>query len=300
MTDSYVQVQPDSSGKKLQTYLNTVGAESVHSEAMTLTNTDGVAVPTVNGKPRISAMPYIYDIAEGNVTGHKSFTKLGNVNTVVNAEQDVWSVGGKYVFPTSAMQMEVASANAQDTADGTGIQQVKIYYLDSTFAEKTETVTLNGGVVATTATDIYRVNAMRAARVGTDGKAAGLITLRHLSDTPIYRSISAGQTRGRSLIHTVPLGKTLYLIESNISSSATVAGHFSTFTLRANYDDQLDTKVTWMEPISEIALQDQAFRWSFDSPIKIPATCDVVMSVIADSSNANTMCHGSLRGWTET
>lgn len=291
---------PDSTGKKLQTYENTVGSNSVHSEAMTLTTSAGVALKTVDDKLRTSSMPYIYDIAEGNVSGHTPYTKIGYNADVDNVEEDVWSTGGKYVFPTAEMQMEVVSSNAADAAAGTGIQQVTIYYLDDAFAEKSETVTLDGTTpVATTATDIYRVNAIRAARVGTGGKAAGTIDVRHLDNTPIYRSISAGQTRGRGLIDTVPAGKTVYITDVNISSVNTAAGHYSVFTLRANYDDKTDAKVDWMEPYFELAVQDGAQHFPFTAPIKIPATCDYVVSVIADASNSNCVCHAGLRGWKE-
>ena len=44
MTDSYVQVAPDSTGKKLQTFKNTIGANDVEAEAVTLTTSAGVEV----------------------------------------------------------------------------------------------------------------------------------------------------------------------------------------------------------------------------------------------------------------
>ena len=42
MTHSYVQTAPDSSGKKLQTFKNTVGADEVHAEGLVLV--DGASV----------------------------------------------------------------------------------------------------------------------------------------------------------------------------------------------------------------------------------------------------------------
>jgi hypothetical protein len=55
-----------------------------------------------------------------------------------------------------------------------------------------------------------------------------------------------------------------------------------------------------MQPFFEITLQDQAHHFEFPTPIKIPSTCDVVMSVMAEASNANTVCYGSWRGWIES
>ena len=44
MADSYVQVAPDSTGKKLQTYQNVVGANTVEAEAVTLVDSAGAEV----------------------------------------------------------------------------------------------------------------------------------------------------------------------------------------------------------------------------------------------------------------
>ena len=66
-------------------------------------------IKQVNNKPRVSAMPYLYDIAEGNVSGHTPWTKIG-FNPALTTEEDIWSAGGLYVFPAAATQMEVVSS----------------------------------------------------------------------------------------------------------------------------------------------------------------------------------------------
>lgn len=42
-------------------------------------DTTGTAVPfkNVDGKPRFSAMSYLQDIGEGNVSGHSPWSKIG-------------------------------------------------------------------------------------------------------------------------------------------------------------------------------------------------------------------------------
>jgi len=47
MADSYIQVAADSTGKKLQTFKNTIGLDEVHAEAVSLTDTAGVAITTL-------------------------------------------------------------------------------------------------------------------------------------------------------------------------------------------------------------------------------------------------------------
>jgi hypothetical protein len=71
-------------------------------------------VKHVNNKPRVSSMPYLYDIAEENVANHEVWTKIGFTPTMTTAESDLWSLAGVYVPPPSAMQMEVVSSNNTD------------------------------------------------------------------------------------------------------------------------------------------------------------------------------------------
>ena len=85
-------------------------------------------VKQVDGKPRVSSMPYLYDIAEGNVSGHVPWSKIGFNGDIGVVEEDLWTVGGSFVPPTSAQQMEVVSGSSQDdilmptaATTGTGI-----------------------------------------------------------------------------------------------------------------------------------------------------------------------------------
>ena len=69
----------------------------------------------IDNKPRVSSMPYLYDIAEGNVSGHTRWTKVSYTPTANTSESDIWGLAGLYVFPTTAQQMAVSSSNANDT-----------------------------------------------------------------------------------------------------------------------------------------------------------------------------------------
>lgn len=72
------------------------------------------AFKNVDGKPRVSTSPYLYDIAEGNVTGHSPWSKIGFNPDVGTGEEDIWSNGGAYTFPTAAAQWELYSADNDD------------------------------------------------------------------------------------------------------------------------------------------------------------------------------------------
>lgn len=252
----------------------------------------------VDNKLEVASTNYAYEIARGKITGARSFAKMGYNGDIDTAEEDLWNQGGKYVFPTGATAMEIVSGSANDASAGTGIQQVRITYLDANFVEQTEVVTLNGvGAVAMVGTPL-RVNAVRAYRVGVNKVAAGNILVRGAGGGATYRAINTGQTRGRALIYTVPAGKDLYLTDSNISSSSQTAQRYVLFTLRSNWDDQIGSKVSWMEPYFEIINPNAQVHIDFPVPIRVPATCDLVMSGIG--SDNNNICSVSVRGWQET
>lgn len=45
MADSFIQVAPDSTGKKMQTYLNTIAGSDVHAESIAPVNSSGIETP---------------------------------------------------------------------------------------------------------------------------------------------------------------------------------------------------------------------------------------------------------------
>lgn len=246
--------------------------------------------------------PYLTMIAEGDITGHAPWYKNGFTSGATTSETDVWGGASAYVFPTAEMGMEVVSSdNTQDKAGGSGALTVKIYYLTAAGVAKTETVTLNGTtVVPTVATDIYRVNAFVVASTGAGGKPVGNITLRHLSDTPVYSQIAAGYTKDRSAIYTVPAGKTLYLTSIALSTLNAGADKGCRFTLRASYDDLASVALTpgvFFMPYFEIGARNGAFVREFEMPLKFVAGTDIKMAALAEA--ASTTCTVAMRGWLE-
>lgn len=256
--------------------------------------------PLADSKLRVSSMPYGYDIVEGNITGHTPFFKTGYNADVDAAEEDMWIVGGMYVFPAAAQRMEVVSSSTADAAAGTGALTVKIWYLTSAFVEKTEVVTLTGTVaVPTVATDIYRINAFRVLTAGAGGSAVGTIDIRHITLGTIFSRIAIGNTRARNSIYTVPVDKTLYITQISCSVGNSAGGRYARFTLRATYDDQAQATSSLLYPYYEIGIQDSAYNMHLDFPIKFPTGTDLKMSVIGDATNADAICTCAYRGWLE-
>lgn len=226
-------------------------------------------------------------IALGLFPGSKRTSKMGYVTGVEATEVDIWAVGGSYVFPAAAQQMEVISSSAQDTmTTGTGAWTVKIWYLDASFNEKTEIITLDGtNAVPTTATDIFRINGFWVMSAGTGGKAAGNIDIRNLSDTPIYSRIPLGYTRARNSIYTVPIGKKFYIWQISFSAS-TATTKDCRFTFRATYNNIDNVLSTLFYPYYEIGLQDIAVPIQLPVPLVFPTGTDIKVSVISASGAA--------------
>lgn len=346
-------------------------------------------VKHVNNKPRVSVMPYLYDIAEGNVSGHANWSKIG-YNPVVadTAGEDLWSNSGLYIFPTLAdLQMEVLSslatadvdigtvlftgtsdvggttttmlkagtdftataaagdiliidkagttpewailtavANGSVTfADGLssggscvtargyhildasaakGAMAVKIDYLDSTFAAKTEIVILNINTpVPLVTNNCYRVNSFRVIAVGTKPTAlnacGGNLTIRKNGGNT-FSFITAGFTRARNQQYTVPLGKTLYVVQWSVSGATTANKIDSVRVMTmANMEPSTGTHTGQIfYPYTEILCTNATVNIEFISPTKLIATTDIRVRAIPFGGFTGPVM-SVLRGWQE-
>ena len=143
---------------------------------------------------------------------------------------------------------------------------------------------------------------MRVATTGATNAPEGNLTLSEANGT-IYRYayIRAGFTRQRNCIYTVPLGKTLYITDKTISAVCGATGHWTRFTLRANYDDKSDTVLArglWI-PYAEISIGEATFEKSFNIPMRFPATTDIKKSAVCDGTTGM-LCQCILRGYLTT
>ena len=214
---------------------------------------------------------YREKIARGQAAGAAGWSQLGYNGDVGTNSETVWPVGGEYVWPAAAGQMELVSTGAQDTGAGTGIQQVHVHYLTASFVEKSVIVTMAGAVAAPTgagAADIFRVQSLHAARFGGNYVAAGTIIIRPLGGGTTYGQIAQGATRSRDCRWTVPTGRSIDISSITLSTGSPAGGKNVLFTTRATYDsdDGAVLPANCFMPYSEILLQDAAFRRPLDRP----------------------------------
>jgi hypothetical protein len=256
-------------------------------------------VKQINNKIRVSSMPYLYDIAEGNVPDHTSWSKTGYNNSIGTTMEDMWGVGTPYVFPLSGMRLYVTSTSASDTKSGVGIQEVRIRYLDQNYNEKSEIVSMSGTTIVPTAgSDFYRINSFRATNCGASGVSIGNITVG--SGTTYYSFIGSTFTRARNSIYTVPGSKCLYVTSIAFSATAADSSPYKPasvrFTTKATMDD-LGSNINFFMPCAEVLLSDAAYTKTLEIPTKLCAKTDLKVSAISNVAGPQGTC--SLRGWIE-
>jgi hypothetical protein len=115
MADGYVQVAPDSSGKKLQTFENTIGGNVVEAEAVALVNTAGVALTTL--------LTAAANVANGQVTASTT------AGTLVSSRATRRSVSVKNTDTSIAVYIGIATVTS---ANGMPLKPGESISIDST------------------------------------------------------------------------------------------------------------------------------------------------------------------------
>lgn len=176
--------------------------------------TTGSSHVAVQSDPR----DFYFEIAQGNILG-MSISNIVGTNPLVSGAgfEDIWRAGGFLQYPTANVTVELESLDVNDTAAGTGAQEITIRYMDDTYVEQTPVVVAtNGGVVATGITDFFRPIEITATAVGSGDQNAGTIRLQNTSTGDIYDQMDVqngiGDNEGQNSHFTVPAGKTGYII----------------------------------------------------------------------------------------
>lgn len=266
---------------------------------------DTLSIERVNGH---HGMPHVVDyltaVGLGKVAGHSIFRGLGRRDSLStgSAGNDIWEgVAATFVYPnqTTGEQCTLVSTSAQDSAAGTGAQQIDVHYLDATGAQKVETVTMNGTTpVNTIATNIRFIQYIHTQRItsGAIGNTtAGNITI-YSTATPanIFNFITAGGNISLSSQRMVPAGLTFYM--NYISASSTSSKPISV-RLRAtcDFEGTLTPGIFIYNELFE--LQDSSVIINLQLPRIFPALC--IIKGTAYSTTAGGTASLSYGGWME-
>ena len=177
-------------------------------------------------------------ISKGHTKGHRTLYKFGYNPDVNGDEETVWSQGGDFPYPTSAVTMFVSSTSANDANGGTGANSILIQGLDENYDEIEETVLLNGQTQVATQNSYLRVYRAFVTLCGTGCTSGGIIYIGSsgatggVPNTTIYANLHLGN-QTQIAAYTVPAGYTLYLDDINFTAALSQSNKLATCSFRS-------------------------------------------------------------------
>jgi len=228
--------------------------------------------------------PFDLQVVRGQITGHKTIFKFGNNSDINGSLETIWSRGGLYVYPTSAIQMKVSSSSADDTALGTGARTVSVQGLDQNYNEVAETITLNGQTEVLTTNTFIRVFRAFVITAGSGGTAAGTIyvgtgTVTAGVPATVYAEIALGDNQTTMATWTVPAGYTFFVYRGTFSASSNnvsqyILGRFMFRPFGGVFRNAAD-----------VTVNTGAIQYDFELPLALPEKSDIEAQAIALSGS---------------
>jgi hypothetical protein len=224
--------------------------------------------------------PFELQVSRNQIQGHKTLFKFGNNSDINGSLETVWSHGGLYVYPTSAIQMKVSSSSADDSGTGTGARTVVVGGLDADYNEITEVVTLTGQTEVLTTNTFIRVFRAFVATAGSGATAAGTIyigtgTVTTGVPATVYAEIPLGENQTLMAIWTVPAGYTLYLYRGTFSAASNNAAHYilGKFVIRPFGGV--------FRNAADVTANSNVIPYDFEIPLVVPEKSDIEARAIA-------------------
>jgi hypothetical protein len=224
--------------------------------------------------------PFDLQVARGQITGHKTIFKFGNNPDINGSLETIWSRGGLYVYPTSAIQMKVSSSSADDAALGTGARTVSVQGLDQNYNEVAETITLNGQTEVLTTNTFIRVFRAFVITAGSGETAAGTIyvgtgTVTAGVPATVYAEIALGDNQTTMATWTVPAGYTFFVYRGTFSASSNnvsqyILGKFMFRPFGGVFRNAAD-----------VTVNTGAIQYDFELPLALPEKSDIEAQAIA-------------------
>lgn len=255
-----------------------------------------------NWELRVSNKSYLFNVAQWNIVDHEVFFALGYNPDVDNVYEDIVEQSINYIFPTTWIQMKLVSTSTNDNwiTLWTWVRTVHFHYLDSSFNQHLEIITLNWTTpVLTTATNIYRIQKLHTVTAWSLWYADWNIIMYDIWWTINYAQITALNNYCRNWIYTVPAGKIAYITGWDISIWASSAQHNWIFSLKATADHAWSL-TPWVFQDKRVT---QMTDWSrfipLECPIRILAWADIKVTARSDTWSANAIVTSFFEWWLE-
>lgn len=240
----------------------------------------------IDNKPRVSSMPYLYDIAEGNIVDHEPIRRYGHNNAVSTSLETVYHVSNLKTYLTSAERLQVVSDDVDDDGDpvDTGARTIRIDGLDTDHLEISEVVTMNGTTNVLTDASFLRILTVTTITAGSSGYNEGTITVSNNADTIVLDQIDPIENESHCACFTIPAGHTGYVTQAMATEASSKGSEFS-FWIR-------EPGGLWIAKRS-IVLLDSAII----TPMMLPEKTDIEIRVQAILAGA--IVTAGFEGWIE-
>ena len=150
------------------------------------------------------------NVQKGLVDNFSAVGQFGYNPDVSTSFETVTSVGGIYVYPTTATTAVATSSNTAADNNGT----VLISGLDENYNLASETITIGGSASTTTFIRVFNARMLTA---NTGDANVGTITIT--VDSKTVATIPVGYGSNLSCIYTVPVNKRAWIVSASIGMS---------------------------------------------------------------------------------
>jgi len=157
--------------------------------------------------------PFELQVSRNQITFHspQNIFGYGTTPATANLFRTVWEnmATTEYVFPSSALTMQLVSNAAGDTAT------ITIVGLDANYNQITETLVLNGTTNVPTVNQYFRINSIYVS-AGSATNPTGVVTLTNGGvtyaqiNTGVFNGTTSSLGRSQMAVFTVPAGYTFY------------------------------------------------------------------------------------------
>lgn len=168
-------------------------------------------------KQGILAVDFNLEVLRGNVSGHAMVSIFGHDEDLDSTKTTVAPSLSTTNIDQSALAgtVDVASTDANDTSDGSGLRTVLLTGLDASGIIQTETIIMNGQTEVTSANSYSAVNGLKAITVGAGNVNAGTLWAGNGTFTagvPATRYFSMNPLFNKALTayYVIPAAKTLF------------------------------------------------------------------------------------------
>lgn len=229
--------------------------------------------------------PWELQVSRGQISWHKLLFKFGNNSDINGSLETIWSHGGLYVYPSSAITMKVSSSSADDASNGTGARTVAVYGLDADYNEINEVVSLTGQTAVNTTKQYLRVFRAFVITAGSGATAAGTIYIGTgvvTAGVPatVYAEIALSENQTTMAVWTVPAGYTAYISAGTFSAASNNSAQYVLGKFMFRPEGGV------FRNAADITVNSNVFRYEWDYPLALPEKTDLEARAIALSGSS--------------